>query len=75
MIAPLGEPGARSGASASPLATARRALAATMFKPRRGLESRATRVSKVRAWLFVVWAVAVAVSYFALAPWWSIPSY
>jgi hypothetical protein len=72
MIAPVREPASRSSPSGHGLASARRAVAAVLFRRTPCQTSSASRVSSFVAWTFVGWTIAVAASYFAFGAWWAI---
>jgi hypothetical protein len=72
MIAPVREPPSRASSSANSLASARRAVAAVLFRRTACQTSPASRVSSLVAWTFVGFSIAIAASYFAFGAWWTI---
>jgi hypothetical protein len=72
MIAPVREPPSAPSPSANSLASARRAVAAVLFRRTACQSSSAPRVSTFVAWTFVGWSIVITASYFAFSAWWTI---
>ena len=75
MIAPIRESQARPLGADRSLASARRAVAAMLFRRKSRQLAVPAHTSRWLAWGVALWSAAFAVSYFVFHAWWKIQPY